>query len=104
MYNIFTLENGLSLPGCLRTSACASAEDPRPRVKTGCVVFSQEWIHRITDNLLISSKARAESPEGRDSRSCGTRQDEGGIDGVGYLNLDERSATASAPDGRPNPG
>lgn len=31
------------------------------------IIFSQEWIHKITDNLLIKSKAEAEASKGRDN-------------------------------------
>ena len=88
---------------------------PTTRGVNRCVVFSQGWIHRITDNLLVSSKAAGELAKGRDSgripassgeATAQLADDDDAEDtfGVGYLNpaFDDHNAN-----GRPfniNPG
>ncbi|XP_031782469.1 dystrophin, isoforms A/C/F/G/H isoform X4 [Nasonia vitripennis] len=76
----------------------------------------QEWIHRITDNMLISSKTTtSESPKGRDNRSA-TMQPSGAATGsgaladdredmygIGYLNpaFDDNNAAGARSTARP---
>lgn len=81
-----------------------------------CVVFSQEWIHRITDNMLISSKTTtSESPKGGDNRSAkvasgspapagaALADDREDMYGIGYLNpaFDDNNAAGARPTTRP---
>jgi hypothetical protein len=78
-----------------------------------CVIFSQEWIHWITDNMLISSKTLGVSPRGRDNRTAPSTIGNAAMNlaldaedayGIGYLNpaFDDNGATDRT--GSANPG